>query len=187
MIPGMLLTSVWLHLHGMCIEESVVSHGNIVSIVLVLVQQCVACLNVQAQEVVNRLRSTIVETVILIVFLTGHLVIVGVWIAYYVVMVTDKKKDHFETDSWYFLGLIIPLDDAVIPFGFIIFFGRELLQELGCQCCCRRRRRQGYGLVQGQEEGGVGSTTRTTYYTCDDSQPSEWFRAAPAPDPPVQQ
>ncbi len=159
-----------------------------VSIVLVLVQLCVACRRVQAQEVINRLRNTIVETVILSVFLTGHCIIVGVWFAYAEVMVTDSPHVHV-TDTSIVFQLLIPLHNAIIPCGFIVFFGRKMLQELCCQCCCRRyRRRQGYGPLQGDifsVRSPVGSTTRT-YYTCDDSQPSEWFRAAPAPDPPVQ-
>ncbi len=87
-----------------------------VSIVLVLVQLCVACRRVQAQEVMNRLRSTIVETVILIVFMTGHCIIVGAWFAYAEVMVTDRPHIS-ETDTSIVLELLIPLHDAFIPCG----------------------------------------------------------------------
>ncbi len=159
---------------------------SIVSIVLVLVQLCVACRRVQAREVMNRLRNTIVETVILIVFLTGHCIIVGGWFA--LEMVMYLRKEYKDTSM--VVELLLPLHDAIIPCGFLIFFGRKMLQELCCQCCCRRyRRRRGYGPLQGDifsVQSPVDSTTRT-YYTCDDSQPSEWFRSAPAPDPPVQQ
>ncbi len=162
---------------------------SIVSIVLVLVQLCVACRRVQAREVMNRLRNTIVETVILIVFMTGHCIIVGVWFAYSVVVFIDGRNVP-ETFCLIFFELLLPLHDAFIPCGFIIFFGRRILQELGCQCCCGRcGRNQGYVPLQGgifSVRSPMSSTT-WTYYTCDDSQPSEWFRAGPAPDPPVQQ
>ncbi len=155
---------------------------GVVCTLLVLVQLRVACRKVEAREVVNRLRSAIAETVILFVFSLVYFISLGV--------VSATVDDLHWNDLRTFLLIETPLSNSIIPFGFLIFFGRKMLQELCCQCCCRRYgKRRGYGPLQGgifSVQNPASSTTRT-YYTCDDSQPSEWFRAGPAPGPPVQQ
>ncbi len=151
---------------------------NIVSIVLVLVQLFVAYRRVESGQVANRLRRPAVATMTLLVFLVVHVIAYGV----------SRVLDDF---LWYSITVYI-LGYKIIPYAFVIFFGWKMLLDLGRQCCCRRYRRpREYGQIQGQEEIGVAlvqslvqSTTRT-YYTCDESQPSEWFRVVPAPDPPV--
>ncbi len=163
---------------------------DIVSIILVLVQLCVACRRVESGQVTNGLRRPAVATVTLLVFLVVHVVAYGVLVS---TLIDD------DIDTWFLLTVYI-LGYKVIPYAFVIFFGWKMLLDLGRQCCFRRYRRpREYGQIPGQGERvvfSVQSTTQTyntcddagttrTYYTCDESQPSEWFRVVPAPDPPV--
>ncbi len=158
------------------------------SIVFVLVQLCLACRRVEGGQVANRLKVTV--TLLLLFMLC--------YVAGICVVITEGHRWDLYRSTIYLLIF------KGVPYMFVIFFGRKMLQDLGRQCCCRRyRRRRGYGQIPGQEERGVlsvqtgvPSTTRTyytcddvasaTYYTCDESQPPEWFQAVPAPDPPVQ-
>ncbi len=169
-----------------------------VSIVLVLVQLCIAYRRVEGGQVVNRLRRPAVVTVTLLVFVLFY--VGGLCVVVGIVMRGDDGQTGYQLLFFFF---VIPYY-KVVPYVFVIFFGWKMLQDLGRQCCCRQyRRRRGYGQIPGQEERGVlsvqtgvPSTTRTyytcddvtsaTYYTCDESQPPEWFQAVPAPDPPVQ-
>ncbi len=175
---------------------AILSFIDIVSVVLVLVQLCVAYWRVEDGQVANRLRRPAVVTVTLLVFLVCYVIA-------FVVLVSFRKV----VDRMWFRIIVAVLGYKLIPYMFVIFFGWKMLQDLGRQCCCRRyRRRRGYGQIPGQEERGVPSiqspvlhlsTTRTyytcddvtsttrTYYTCDESQPPEWFQAVPAPVPPV--
>ncbi len=168
-----------------------------VSVVLVLVQLCLACRRVEGGQVANRVRRPAVVTVTLLVLLVGYLLVLCVLLGIEHISVEAAQ-------TWYLVSIsIYVLCYKAIPYMFVIVFGWTMLQDLGRQCCCRRyRRRRGYGQIPGQEERvvlsvqtGIPSTTRTyytcddvtsaTYYTCDESQAPEWFQAVPAPDPPV--
>ncbi len=64
------------------------------------------------------------------------------------------------------VGTVYLLCVKVVPYMFVIFFGWNMLQDLGRQCCCRRYRRHRQ-LPEIGFQTGIPSTTRT-YYTCDD-------------------
>ncbi len=170
---------------------------DIASVVLVLVQLCIAYRRVEDGQVANRLRRPAVLTVTLLVFLVFY--VIGVCVVPSIAL-SDRHC------TIVVLGSVYILCSKVASYMFVVIFGWKMLQDLGRQCCCRRyRRRRGYGRIPGQEERGVlslqtgvpsttrtyytcddmGSTTRT-YQTCDESEAPEWFQAVPTPDPPVQ-
>ncbi len=165
---------------------------DVVSVALVLVQLCVAYRRVEGGQVANRLRRPAVVTVTLLVFLFFYIIGLSV--------LESSELSGEAGDTWFVVDVIVYIIGyKIIPYMFVIFFGSEMLQELGRQCCSRQYRR--YEHIPDEEERGVLSvalsTTRTyctcdaagttrTYYTCDESQPPEWFQAIPAPDTPVQ-
>ncbi len=173
---------------------------DIASVVLVLVQLCVAYRRVEDGQVANRLRRPAALTVTLLVFLVFY--VIGVCVVPRIAL-SDRDRDNTVA-----LGSVYILCSKVVSYMFVVIFGWKMLQDLGRQCCCRRYRRhraRGYGKIPGQEERGVlslqtgvPSTTRTyytcddmgsttwTYQTCDESEAPEWFQAVPTPHPPVQ-
>ncbi len=106
-----------------------------VSIVLVLVQLCVACRRVEGGQVANRLRRPAIVTVALLVLLVGY--VVGVCVVGGILL--SGKTGH----TWFLvLGSVYILYYKLVPYMFVIFFGWKMLQDLGRQCCCRRYRRR---------------------------------------------